>query len=516
MVAEALRHHQAGDLNEAERLYRLVLAAAPGHADSLHLLGVMAHQRGRDDVAAGLIRKAIAIDGNIAFYHSNLGSALIGLGQLDAAAVCCRRSLELNPDDVAALLNLGVVAEKEGRFDDAAAYMGRVLAINPNDPGAYNNLGNTRRTQGRLDEAAACFRKALDLKPNDPDAHNNFGATLRDQGHLNEAAVLFARAVALKPEFPDAHHNLGMALLALGDMAAGWREYEWRWGTPQLQQVRRSFVQPQWRGGAAEGRTLLIHAEQGFGDTLQFCRYAPLAAARGFRVIIEAPRPLVRLLRSLPAVDQVVGYGEDLPAFDLHCPMLSMPLAFETTVATIPSALFYLRADTAQTAAWRTRLAGIGGGALRVGLVWAGNPRSHSPELTAVDRRRSLAPEQLAPLFSHPGVQFFSLQKGGPAAPAEFPLIDFMGEMTDFVDTAALISNLDLVISVDTAVAHLAAALGKPVWMLDRFDPCWRWLTGRSDSPWYPTLTLYRQARPGDWGPVLADVVRDLHRLAQG
>ena len=233
------------------------------------------------------------------------------------------------------------------------------------------------------------------------------------------------------------------------------------------------------------------------------------------RVIVAVQKPLVGLLSRLPGVDRVHGFGEELPEFDLYCPMLSMPLALGTTLETIPSAASYLQADATQAASWGARLAGMDIQGLRVGLVWAGNPRLNAPRLAAVDLRRSLSPDRLAPLFGVPNVRFFSLQKDGPAAPGHFPLIDLMQDVGDFADTAALLANLDLVISVDTSVAHLAAALGKPVWVLDRFDPCWRWIAGRNDSPWYPTLRLYRQKQPGDWDGVLADVTKDLHRLAE-
>ncbi len=258
----------------------------------------------------------------------------------------------------------------------------------------------------------------------------------------------------------------------------------------------------------------MIHAEQGFGDTLQFCRFAPLAAAHGFRVIIEVRKPLVRLLRSLEGVDLVLERGALPPPFDFHCPTLSMPLALGTTLATIPNPKSYLSADEAQIAAFGERIAATAGQDLRVGLVWAGNSFTQSPLHVAMDRRRYLAPDRLAPVFDVSGVRFFSLQKDGPPAPVNFPMIDFMAEMDDFADTAALIANLDLVISVDTAVAHLAAALGKPVWLLSRFDACWRWLTERRDSPWYPTLRLYRQPQTGNWDSVLAEVVQDLRALA--
>jgi hypothetical protein len=298
-------------------------------------------------------------------------------------------------------------------------------------------------------------------------------------------------------------------------MPEGWVEYEWRWFWENLTSARRNFWQPIWRGEAAEDRTLLIHAEQGFGDALQFCRYAPLAAARGFRVILEAPAALIGLLGSLPGIDRLIRTGDELPPFDLHCPMLSLPLAFRTTLETIPASTAYLHADPALVEMWRTRIGSMSTGHLKVGLVWAGNPRSFSPALNAVDRRRSLAPEKLTALVGLPGVQLFSLQKNGQYDGDALPLVDFMAEVSDFADTAALISNLDLVITVDTAVVHLAAAVGKAVWMLDRFDNCWRWLTDRTDSPWYPSLKIYRQPQPGDWDPVLAKVACDLRRLAE-
>jgi tRNA-Thr(GGU) m(6)t(6)A37 methyltransferase TsaA len=608
----ALQDHQAGRLAEAEQGYRQVLAALPSHSDTLHLLGVVAHQSGRDQLAVDMIGRAIAINANNAAYHSNLGAALFALGRpddavasyrralalnpdypeayrnqgtalrrldrreealacfraalerrpdylealndqgavlaelgrldeasfcfrravalapdypdahnnlgsmlsqlwrLDEAAACFRRALALHPDYPEAQNNLGNVLKEQGRWDEAIECYRGALAVNPDYPEALNNLGSMLKQQGRLDEAVVCYRRALQLRPDFADPHNNLANALAAQLQFDEAIACYRRALALKPDFADAHNNLGMILLGRGDMAAGWEEYEWRWQTPQLRKARRDFAQPQWRGEAASGRTLLIHAEQGFGDTLQFCRYAALAAARGLRVILEVQQPLVRLLRSLAGPELVVGRGDPLPAFDLHCPMMSLPLAMGTSVASIPGDGPYLSADAVQAAQWRARLEAAPGGDRRVGLVWAGNPRRHSPEVSAVDRRRSIDPALLAPLFQVPGLRFFSLQKDGPPAPAQFALTDVMAEMSDFADTAALIANLDLVISVDTSVVHLAAALGKPVWMLDRFDPCWRWLSGRRDSPWYPTLRLYRQLRAGDWDSVVAEVARDL------
>ena len=571
----AVQLHQAGNNAEAEQLCRQILASHPRHADSLHLLGVIAHHTQRGDLAVDLIGKAIAINAYEASYHCNLGTALWQLGRLDDAVASYRAALCLRPGYAKAQFNLGTVLWKQRSLDAAEASLRQAIAIKPDYAEAHNNLGNVLREQDRADEAACCYRKAISLKPDYAEAHNNLGLVLGqdeaiecyhkaiackpdyleahfnlatahlEQGRPEQAAACYRQALALKPDYPDAldnlgtalkqlqclpesaacyraalelqpdhagaHANLSMVLLAQGDMAAGWREYEWRWEAMQMLGASRAFTQPQWRGEPAAGRTLLVHAEQGFGDTLQFCRYAPLAAERGLRVIMQAQKPLVRLLGSLTGVDLIIAQDEALPAFDLHCPMLSMPLAFDTTVATVPGDTPYLHADAGQVAAWHARLAAIASPGPRIGLVWAGNSYRNAPALAAVDRRRSLPPEQLAPLFNVPGLHFISLQKDGSA---QWPLTDFMHEMRDFADTAALVDALDLVISVDTSVAHLAGALGKPVWLLDRFDSCWRWLSGRRDSPWYPRLRIYQQPRPGDWAAVLAAIAGDLRLFA--
>jgi len=501
---------ERGLLEEAVACYRRTLDLKADYPEAFNNLGNALGDQGRLDEAIVSYRSAIDFKPDYLEAHYNLGAALAKCGRLDEAIASCRRALILKPDYPDGHNNLGVVLMQFGRLDEAVVCYRRALDLKPDYPEAHNNLGNALREQRQLDAAIASYRAALQVRPDYAEACNNLGTSLMEQGRLDEAAASYRNAILHKPDYPDPHANLATVLLAQGDMAAGWREYEWRWKMPQMIPGRRCFAQPQWRGEAAEGRTLLIHAEQGFGDTLQFCRYATLAAAAGLRVIIEAPKPLVRLLRSLSGVDLVMQYGADLPAFDFHCPMLSLPLALGTTVATIPGATPYLCADAARAAFWRARLSAIAGDGPRIGLVWAGNPGVCLPAKAAMDRRRSLSLEQMAPLVEIPGMHFFNLQKDGPASPGRFPLVDVMGEMGDFADTAALIVNLDLVISVDTAVAHLAGALGKPVWLLNRFDTCWRWLTGRRDSPWYPTLRLYRQPRPGDWGAVLAEVARDL------
>jgi Flp pilus assembly protein TadD len=492
---------------------RLALPQASSAVHRLFAEAVAHHQTGRLDEAIGCYRKIVARKPDFVVAYANLGAALQAQGRPDEAAACYRHVIAIRPDFPDIHSNLGILLGRQGRTEEAVACLRKALRAGPDHPDSHNNLGVALQEQGRLEDAIACYRKAIDLGPHDAAGHQNLGHALGEQGRTAEAIACYRTAIGLRPDYAAAHYNLAMVLLAQGDLEAGWVEYEWRWKTPKMTGIARQFDQPQWRGEAAEGKTLLIHDEQGFGDSLQFCRFVSLAAARGLRVVLGVPKPLARLLGGLPGVDRVVTAGDELPGFDLHCPMLSLPLAFATTLATIPADPGYLRPDPTLVESWRVRLSAMANQGQRIGLVWAGNARKHLPEAAAVDRRRSIAPDRLAPLFDIPGLHFFSLQKDGPAAPDRFALTDLMGEMTDFADTAALIANLDLVISVDTAVAHLAAGIGKPVWLLDRFDPCWRWLTGRRDSPWYPTLRLYRQRDPLVWDPVIAEVTSDLRNL---
>jgi hypothetical protein len=355
----------------------------------------------------------------------------------------------------------------------------------------------------------------LRLDPHYLDALGNLGRVLSTVDRFEEADASYSALLQLRPDQVEAHANRAMARLRAGRLAEGWEEFEWRWKTWYMGPRARDLPRSLWNGEALGDRVILLHAEQGLGDTLQFCRYAPLVA-RGARVILEVQPPLHRLLSRLPGIDQVLARGQELPPFDLQCPLMSLPRAFGTTLESIPAETPYLTADPAEVDTWRERIGALPG--LRVGLVWAGSQRKEEPELALVDARRSIALATLAPLARVPGVSFVSLQKGPPAAQAAHPpagmmLTDFTAELHDMAATAALIMTLDLVISVDTAVAHLAGGLGKPVWLLNRFDSCWRWLANRDDSPWYPTLRQFRQTTPGDWSSVVERVREELQRL---
>ncbi len=530
-----------GRRDEAETWLEKAAMLAPRSPAIFYIYAVMLLARKKFTVALLLLMRVVALKPDHPRAYAHIGSALRETGQLQSALIAFDVALEMNPGDVGALNgkgnvlkqmdclaeaescfrealavkpghtavmnNLAVVRSRQNDFDGAEALYEEALAKHPAFPEALSNLSAVRRFKGDTDGAILCCRKALELRPDFPSALNNLGNALKDAGRLEEAVAAYRDALRIAPGDANVRNNLAMALLALGEFGEGWREYRWRWKSDHLKASFRNLSEPEWQGETGEGGTILIHAEQGFGDTIQFCRYAPLVKERGFKVVMLVPQPLKRLVASLDGVDLVASGPGEIPSFDVQCPTMNLPLAFGTTVATIPPKIPYLSPDAADAARWRERLNGVENGKLKVGLAWAGRSRAQSPDLIATDRKRSIAPEMLAPLFAVPGVQCFSLQKEGPNAPETFPLTDWMADCRDFADTAALIANLDLVIAVDTAVVHLAGALGKPVWLLNRFNSCWRWLTDLDDSPWYPgVLRIFRQQTMGDWEEVIERV----------
>jgi tetratricopeptide (TPR) repeat protein len=499
LLAAGLKHQQAGRLAEAENCYQRVLAAQPDHADALHLLGVVAHQVGRYDLAVELIGQAIKRDGQNPVYFSNLGVVLKDQGKVDEAMTAYRDAIRLKPDYAEAYSNLGYALWEQGKVDEAVAACRKAIGYNPSLAEAHSNLGIALKAQGRFDEAVAACRQAIRTKPDFADAHSNLGIALKDQGKLDEAVAACREAIRIQPDFADAHWNEALMNLLIGDFERGWPKSEWRWRSASSGLSRRNFTQPLWLGAETlDGKTILLHSEQGFGDTIQFCRYVPLVAARGARVILEVQEPLRQLMSGLAGVSQCISKGEALPHFDVHCPLLSLPLAFETRLDTVPSAIPYLSV-LAQGLDWEAQLGPRD--RPRIGLVWSGNPRHRD------DRHRSVELNALSPLFNF-AATFVSLQKdlraGDEALLKERSHILNLGSsLVTFAHTAALISHLDLVISVDTSVAHLAGALGCPVWVLLPFVPDWRWLLDREDSPWYPTARLFRQNHAREWHGVV-------------
>ena len=464
-------------------------------------------------------RAALALAPEYPDAWCNLGLVVLHEGRAAEAVHCERQALRLDPDHVEALNNLGIALHALNGLSEAENHFRAVLRLVPDHANATLNLGVIRQSLGHLEEAEALYRRARTLGADEARVCNNLALALAELGRLEAAETVCRDAVAARPDYAEAMLNLGMILLMQFRLEEGWKWYEARWRVPPLLTLAQLPAETRWTGAAPiAGKTILLMAEQGFGDVLQFCRYAPMVARLGARVILAVPATLSRLMGSLQGVDQVVSQEDMLPAFDLHCPLMSLPMAFATTENSIPAQVPYLAADSDAIAAWNAIVpspsgAEAGASGLRIGLVWAGARRTEQPHATAIDRRRSMLLAQMAPLGAVPGNVFVSLQLGPAGVQVEtapFPLLDVASRLTDFAETAALASTLDLIITVDTAVAHLAGALGKPVWLLSRHDACWRWGRDRADSPWYPTMRLFRQTGPGDWAGVMQRVAEAL------
>jgi tetratricopeptide (TPR) repeat protein len=539
-----VQHRKAGRAAEADALYQHIVKQIPREPNALHTLGVLAQQAGQNEFAADLFRRAIELSPDDAEFHDHLGLALAAMGRWQEAAPSFRRAMDLAPS-AETCLNLAHALRRTGDATEAAARYRQAIELQPNFHSAHNNLGNLLRENGQLDDAISSFQRAIELKPDYLEAFNNLGSALLESGKPDQAIANYQHALSLRADLPELHNNLGKAFRAKGDVPGsiaahervlsmrpddadahwnrslmlllsgqleqGWDEYEWRWRVPEFKSPRRNFSQPLWSGQPLRGRRILLHAEQGFGDTIQFCRYAPLVASLGGRVILEAPPELHPLLHTLPGIEQFVIAGQSLPDFDLHCPLLSLPRAFRTTLQTIPDAIPHLRPAADQITRWKARLE-FPKDRLRIGLAWAGSAANPN------DRNRSLSLETLAPLADASDVAFYNLQTG-PAAEAgrrgrrPFSFANDPLAFDDFADTAGLVANLDLILTVDTALAHLAGAMAAPVWLLLPFAPDWRWLLDREDTPWYPTMRLLRQPRLGDWGSIIRHARSELENV---
>jgi tetratricopeptide (TPR) repeat protein len=541
-VQLALSHQQAGRLQQAESIYRQVLAVDPNHADALHYLGVLALQVGQPAAAIDSLRRAIAVNPHVAVFHGNLGSAYGAAGRMDEAIESFRTAIRIDANFADAHNNLGTALMKTGRLEEAAASFRRAIQLRPQAAEYHNHLGSALQDLERLDQAVAAYRQALRIRPEfgdarynialalskqgqldlaktnyeqalrinpqHADAHNNLGNVLREQGKFDEALACYEQAIAINPNLAHARKNRGMAWLRLGDYQRGWPEYQWRWQCADS--PPRDFSQPQWNGSPLAGRTILIHAEQGLGDTLQFVRFLPQVQARGGRVVLECQPALVKLLSQCRGVDAIVPRGESLPQFDVHCPLLSLPTALGVTLENLSSQVPYLFVDEARRERLRVRLAAIEG--FKVGINWQGNPQFRA------DRFRSMPLTHFEPLAKVQGVRLVSLQRGPgedqlPAIAGRFEVVELPAAnepAETFADDAALVANLDLVVTSDTSVAHLAGALGVPVWVVIPFSPDWRWMLGRHDSPWYPTMRLFRPERIAGWDEMFSTIAAEL------
>ena len=510
-IERARALHAAGRLAEASAIYQAVLGAEPSHPVALHLLGVAAFQQGENGEALALIDRALAVRPNFPEAHNNRGNVLKALGRGAEAAASYRAAIAVNPRYETAHHHLGIVLFESGRLDEAVASYQAALALRPGFAEARSNLGTALRELGRLAEAEQSYRQAIELNPRLAEAHGGLGATLNRLGRADEALACYDRAIALNPRYVDGHYSRGTLLLSLGRFVEGWPEHEYRRLKPGV--ALRRFPAPEWGGEELRGRTLFCHAEQGFGDTLQFIRFAQELASRGADVVVEVPRPLLAICSSVEG-PRIVAAGGGVPRFDFHSPLMSLPLRMGLTFEQLPLRTGYLKASPDLVAAWKPRLPE---GRVRVGIAWQGNPDAE------VDRGRSLPLRAFAPLLAIPGVALVSLQKGfgaeqlGQWAGAE--AIADLGAGFDagpdaFLDTAAVMASLDLVVTSDTAVAHLAGALGVPCWVLLQQAADWRWMRDIDYSAWYPAMTLFRQQAAGDWAGVMRAVAGRLAERA--
>lgn len=533
-LANILREER--NFDEAISNYQKALRINPDLNDAYYNLGIIFKEKGQISDAVACYEKAVRIDPYDADAYNNLGIVLQKAGRLDDAATNYQKAVQMKPDNARTYYNLGIVFYEKKQFDEAITNFQKALQLNPEFADAHSGLGNSLKEKGLLDEAVhfyqkalqsdpdraetyynlgivlkekglfgeaiSAYQKALQLNPGSLDAYNNLGIAFQDNRQIEEAIASYKKALTIDPYDAVTHWNLSHALLLSGNFKDGWKEYEWRLRVKDFHST--DFHLPLWDGADISGRTILLQAEQGFGDTIQFIRYAPLIAQSGAKVIVGCPIELTSLLRNVEGVRQAISYGERLPGFDLYCPIPSLPFIFGTTSGSIPVKIPYINADPLLVSRWRDKLKDDN--SVKIGLVWAGR------------EQRTFSFDLFSPFSLIKDVTFYSLQKGEATKQVEngnMRIVDHTGAINDFSDTAALIANLDLIITVDTAVAHLSGALGKPVWTLLPVVPDWRWMLDRKDSPWYPTMRLFRQSLIGDWGPVVRHVTEELGRYTQ-
>ncbi len=498
-------------LGSAERLYRQILGTNPPQTilqAATNNLGIVLFARHQLSEAENCFRHVLRLNPNDADVHFNLGNVLLQLKHLDEAVACFEEALRLNPNHADAFNHLGSAHKGCGRIEQAIACYQQALRIHPQHADAFNNLGVVHGELGSVGPASDCFREALRCNPRHADAHNNLGSAYLDQGLFAEAEKCYRQALASDPNHATARYNDGCLRLLRGDFAGGWPGYEQRWSQPDM--VPRSFLKERWDGSSLKGKTILIYAEQGLGDTLHFLRYLPMVKRRGGKVVFECQSALYKLLKGLPGVDQLIPVGNVLPPFDVHIPLLSLAHVFRTTLTTVPAPALLPVPDPTLVEYWHTELSPLDG--FKVGIVWQGNRK------LKYDRHRSLSLTHFEALAKVKGVRLVSLQVGQGADQIQalgnrFSILN-LGERLDkkgaFLDTVAVMKCLDLVVSVDSALAHLAGTLRVPVWLPLALVPNWRWLLEGTDCPWYPSMRLFRQRRQGLWDDVFERMAQEL------
>jgi tetratricopeptide (TPR) repeat protein len=508
LLQEARESYRTGKLAEARSACERILQAQPGDADALTTMAAIAADERKTEEGMRWASLAAAADPVAPGPHYVMGRLCQDDGRLAEAEAHYRRSLSLKPDQAKAHNNLGAVLQIQGQLQAAVESYRRALELDPSLPQANQNLASILRDGAAAENAITGFQRLLQENPRDAQAHTDLGNVYRELGRHRDAIASFGRAIACDPELPEAHFARGLELLLCGEYGEGWREYEWRWRVKALNTPLRNLAQPVWDGKPLPNGTILLHAEQGFGDTLQVVRYASLVAERCKAVVLECQPQLKRLLADTPGLNAVLAPGEPLPRFDAHLPLMSLPRVFGTQIETIPWTGPYI--DPPANSA-REVSASSGP---NIGLAWAGEPRQGD------DRKRSVTLDMLAPLSETLGATFYSLQKGAGAAQAASPpagmrFVDLAPRIRDFADTAAFIAQLDLVVTVDTSVANLAGAMGAPSWVLLSSVPDWRYHLERDATPWYPTMRLFRQPANGDWASAIARVAQALRTTSR-
>lgn len=511
LLKTAIQHHRSGQVAVAAQLYQEVLQQQPDQPNALYLLGLIAHQANNLETAIAYYQQAVAAQTDYADAHNNLGAALQQQGNLVAAANHYHAALRIAPNNPSANINLGVILQQQGNVEAAIARYQKAIRLDQNLPEAYTNLGYALKEKGDLGGAIEHYQTALNRGLRTPDIYRELGDALQEAGSIDDAIALFDQAVCQFPDHMRLRGSRIRAKLIAGKLAEGFAEYDpWRL---HLAGKPRDFSQPVWDGADLTGKTILLYTEPGagIGDTLQFMRYAPMVVQRGGRVIVECYPSLRRLCQSITGIDTVVAVGEPLPDFDVQASLLSLPYIFKTTLATIPVNIPYVSGTTADVAALALPLPATSHPLHRVGIVWGGDPNHLH------DRERSCPVHEFRRFLAIGSIAYYSLQKGAHAAELsqiqDLPVVDLGDRLHDFADTAAIVAQLDLVITVDTSVAHLVGAMGKPVWMLLSFAADWRWLMHRDDSPWYPTAKLFRQSRRHAWADVCDRLAQELKQF---
>ena len=505
------------ELHRAIACYEKAVDIHPDHVNAHLSLGRAYKRLGDWEKGHTCLQKAVALEPKRALPHCELGNLFKAQKKWNDAIEHYRKAIELRPTFAEAIFNMGIACGELNQLERAIKCYLRVIEVKPDSAEAYFNLGIINGKKNNLNKSVRFFKDAIELKPDYAEAYNNLGNTLKGQGKVDQAINYLRKAIKYDPDLAEAHLNLSLALLLKGNFSEGWQEYEWRFKVRKYRGEHRTYDKPEWDGSPFGGKRLLIHDEQGFGDTIQFVRYIPLVKQLGGTVIFETRQPILPLFKNYAGIDCLTEMRQDgKPSsdFDFFVPLLSIPGKLYSQIKDIPCSIPYLRAEPEKIEYWKDQIDGPG---LKIGIVWAGRPVEENEP--AELRNRSCRLEDFDVLAKIPNTRLFGLQKGDAAdqisgLPPSFQIQNLGEDFDDFSDTAAAIENLDLVISIDTSVAHLAGALGKPVWVLLQHVADWRWLTGRDDNPWYASMRLFRQKQAGDWESVFGQVERDLRKLA--